>query len=495
MCVIENQESSTRPQGIVKSPRKFVGVVIATSGLPARGKTQVASSLARRLNWNGESAKDNLKQNRKKDQMDFEDFMSELDPFEDESSSFEDNLTAVLTKDLLTDSDVNYLKRTQSELEERSANLERQMDSANDEKLKIDKTLMTRYKNVNILLTRIVDKLIEVGETAAENFDIYKKAELKKPCIDFSPQSDVWYIKTRESRPQKNSNKEESKNRIRWKEFRKWRQNQSRKPLEPPADYQLIKKVADEPKTFDKQFWSTVKFPKFLQLHYFLLWAKDNKMVPLKRAYENILIDIARTEEKLKIFLRNETPFEYMTLYPAINSTEKFEKFKYLKNKLLISEIMYCYCLCLRNREVSSVVKLEIDFALLSKEEGLLLYEDVLVIKDKADALNSPIREEKDNCEELRERIKDLKWKSYSSREKVAKIRNNLINNFAGYCEKNYGILMLKVDSYKNHGEIKKEQMEKFKKELRKLKADFKNELKKYKFYIKLYHTNFKLNI
>ncbi|XP_074098072.1 6-phosphofructo-2-kinase/fructose-2,6-bisphosphatase isoform X1 [Cotesia typhae] len=53
----ENQESSTRPQGIVKSPRKFVGVVIATSGLPARGKTQVASSLARRLNWNGESAK------------------------------------------------------------------------------------------------------------------------------------------------------------------------------------------------------------------------------------------------------------------------------------------------------------------------------------------------------------------------------------------------------------------------------------------------------
>ncbi|XP_074098073.1 6-phosphofructo-2-kinase/fructose-2,6-bisphosphatase isoform X2 [Cotesia typhae] len=57
MCIIENQESSTRPQGIVKSPRKFVGVVIATSGLPARGKTQVASSLARRLNWNGESAK------------------------------------------------------------------------------------------------------------------------------------------------------------------------------------------------------------------------------------------------------------------------------------------------------------------------------------------------------------------------------------------------------------------------------------------------------
>lgn len=61
LLILEStQESSTRAQGIIKSPRKFVGVVIATSGLPARGRTQVAQSLARRLNWNGESAKGNI---------------------------------------------------------------------------------------------------------------------------------------------------------------------------------------------------------------------------------------------------------------------------------------------------------------------------------------------------------------------------------------------------------------------------------------------------
>lgn len=53
-----SQDSSARkPAGITKSPRKFAGVVIATSGLPARGKSQVAQCLARRLNWDGESAK------------------------------------------------------------------------------------------------------------------------------------------------------------------------------------------------------------------------------------------------------------------------------------------------------------------------------------------------------------------------------------------------------------------------------------------------------
>lgn len=46
-----------RTQGKAKSPRKFAGVVIATCGLPGRGKSQVAQCLARRLNWNGESTK------------------------------------------------------------------------------------------------------------------------------------------------------------------------------------------------------------------------------------------------------------------------------------------------------------------------------------------------------------------------------------------------------------------------------------------------------
>lgn len=51
------QESTVRPVALTKSPRKFSGVVIATSGLPARGKSQVAQNLCRRLNWNGVSTK------------------------------------------------------------------------------------------------------------------------------------------------------------------------------------------------------------------------------------------------------------------------------------------------------------------------------------------------------------------------------------------------------------------------------------------------------
>ncbi|XP_006609598.1 6-phosphofructo-2-kinase/fructose-2,6-bisphosphatase-like isoform X1 [Apis dorsata] len=46
-----------RTQGIMKSPRKFAGVVIAMCGLPGRGKSQVAQCLSRRLNWNGDSTK------------------------------------------------------------------------------------------------------------------------------------------------------------------------------------------------------------------------------------------------------------------------------------------------------------------------------------------------------------------------------------------------------------------------------------------------------
>ncbi|XP_012238129.1 6-phosphofructo-2-kinase/fructose-2,6-bisphosphatase 1 isoform X1 [Bombus vancouverensis nearcticus] len=48
---------TVRTSGIMKSPRKFSGVVIAMCGLPGRGKSQVAQCLSRRLNWNGESTK------------------------------------------------------------------------------------------------------------------------------------------------------------------------------------------------------------------------------------------------------------------------------------------------------------------------------------------------------------------------------------------------------------------------------------------------------
>ncbi|KAG7206708.1 hypothetical protein KM043_000381 [Ampulex compressa] len=59
MCVIEpgKDKISVRTSVVTKSPRKFAGVVIATCGLPGRGKSQVARCLARRLNWNGVSAK------------------------------------------------------------------------------------------------------------------------------------------------------------------------------------------------------------------------------------------------------------------------------------------------------------------------------------------------------------------------------------------------------------------------------------------------------
>ncbi|XP_024942359.1 6-phosphofructo-2-kinase/fructose-2,6-bisphosphatase isoform X2 [Cephus cinctus] len=52
-----SQEMTVRTSGIIKPPRKFAGVVIATTGLPARGKSQIAINLSRRLNWSGESAK------------------------------------------------------------------------------------------------------------------------------------------------------------------------------------------------------------------------------------------------------------------------------------------------------------------------------------------------------------------------------------------------------------------------------------------------------
>lgn len=52
-----SQEKAVRTPGVTKPPRKFAGVIIAFCGLPARGKSQMARSLARRLNWSGESAK------------------------------------------------------------------------------------------------------------------------------------------------------------------------------------------------------------------------------------------------------------------------------------------------------------------------------------------------------------------------------------------------------------------------------------------------------
>ncbi|XP_046753418.1 6-phosphofructo-2-kinase/fructose-2,6-bisphosphatase-like isoform X1 [Diprion similis] len=51
------QEMPVRNGNKAKPARRFAGVVVAMAGLPARGKTQVAHCLARRLNWNGESAK------------------------------------------------------------------------------------------------------------------------------------------------------------------------------------------------------------------------------------------------------------------------------------------------------------------------------------------------------------------------------------------------------------------------------------------------------
>ncbi|XP_023246612.1 6-phosphofructo-2-kinase/fructose-2,6-bisphosphatase-like isoform X2 [Copidosoma floridanum] len=53
------QEKAVRTPatGAAKPPRKFAGVVVVTCGLPARGKSQLAHSLVRRLNWNGETAK------------------------------------------------------------------------------------------------------------------------------------------------------------------------------------------------------------------------------------------------------------------------------------------------------------------------------------------------------------------------------------------------------------------------------------------------------
>lgn len=52
-----SQEKPVRTPGVIKPPRKFAGVIIAFCGLPARGKSQIAHSLTRRLNWNGETAK------------------------------------------------------------------------------------------------------------------------------------------------------------------------------------------------------------------------------------------------------------------------------------------------------------------------------------------------------------------------------------------------------------------------------------------------------
>lgn len=424
----------------------------------------------------------------------FEDDTSELDPFEYESSSFEEKLTAVLAKDMLTDSDKSYLKRMQYELEERSANLEKEMIAANNKELTIDQTLMARYKNVNVLLIRIVDKLTEAGDLAAKNFDFDKKpvdlnqAELDKPIIDFNPPPDVWYVKTVESKPQKKTiEKKESKNKISWQEWRKWRPIERNVRLEPPADYQFIKKVTEKPETFDKRFWSILKFPRFLQDHFYLLWAKDKKMMPLKRTFENLLRNIVKAEGKVKKFLRNETPFEYLVYDTPRNNTEKFEKIKYLRSRLIISEIMYLYSLCLRNREVSSILKHESKPDELLDEEALLIYEEFLPMKDKADALNYSIREEKEDCKELREWIKDLKWKSNSNRDKVTKIRNNLINNCAEYFEKNYEILKIKVDLYRDYVKSREERMKQFERDLEILKDNVKKELRIYKKYMKIY--------
>ncbi|KYM78171.1 6-phosphofructo-2-kinase/fructose-2,6-biphosphatase [Atta colombica] len=51
------EKVAARISGLSKSSRKFAGVVIATCGLPARGKSQIGQSLARRLIWNGVTTK------------------------------------------------------------------------------------------------------------------------------------------------------------------------------------------------------------------------------------------------------------------------------------------------------------------------------------------------------------------------------------------------------------------------------------------------------
>ncbi|XP_070160283.1 6-phosphofructo-2-kinase/fructose-2,6-bisphosphatase isoform X1 [Polyergus mexicanus] len=51
------EKVAARMPAVAKSSRKFVGVVIAICGLPARGKSQIGQSLARRLNWNGVTTK------------------------------------------------------------------------------------------------------------------------------------------------------------------------------------------------------------------------------------------------------------------------------------------------------------------------------------------------------------------------------------------------------------------------------------------------------
>jgi len=51
------EKVAAKSSGLAKSSRKFVGVVIAICGLPARGKSQIGQSLARRLIWNGVTTK------------------------------------------------------------------------------------------------------------------------------------------------------------------------------------------------------------------------------------------------------------------------------------------------------------------------------------------------------------------------------------------------------------------------------------------------------
>ncbi|XP_032685637.1 6-phosphofructo-2-kinase/fructose-2,6-bisphosphatase-like [Odontomachus brunneus] len=51
------EKAAARMLGVAKSSRKFAGVVIATCGLPACGKSQIGKNLARRFNWNGITTK------------------------------------------------------------------------------------------------------------------------------------------------------------------------------------------------------------------------------------------------------------------------------------------------------------------------------------------------------------------------------------------------------------------------------------------------------